>query len=167
MKIDTLLFKASESKFNKWFANTVLSRVIPFNGSHNLRIDTIQKNSITVTLPYIRKNKNHVNGIHACALATLCEYTSGLVLSKVFSPHEYRIILKDIEINYYFQAKMKVMANYNIQKEEITSLMEIISREDAVLKWCNVNVYDIDKNHICTGKIHWQIKPWSKTHSNK
>jgi acyl-coenzyme A thioesterase PaaI-like protein len=165
MKIDTLLNKASESSFYKWFANLVLSRVIPFNGAHNLYIISINENKIVVTLPYIRRNKNHVNGIHACALATLCEYTSGLVLSKVFSPHEYRIILKDIEVNYHFQAKMKVNASYCIQEDEIANLKKIILSEDAALKWCIVNVYDYDNNHICTGKIHWQIKPWSKTHS--
>jgi acyl-coenzyme A thioesterase PaaI-like protein len=167
MKIDALLNKANESTFYKWLANFVLSIVIPFNGKHSLSITLINGNSISVTLPYIRRNKNHVNGIHACALATLCEYTSGLVLSKAFSPHDYRIILKDIEVNYHFQAKMKVNATYNIPEDEILQLKETISRNDFALKLCYVEVYDTDKNHICTGKIHWQIKPWSKTHASK
>ena len=79
-KLQLLLKKASVSEWYKWVLNRVLSRAIPFNAPHHFRVLTVKSGHIQISLPYRRSNMNHVKGIHACALATLCEYTVGLTL---------------------------------------------------------------------------------------
>lgn len=113
-------------------------------------------------LPFIRANKNHINGIHACALATLCEYVSGLSLVRYLSEDKYRIILKDIHILYHYQAKTKVTATFELNELLLNEIMNQLHHTDAVLRELNVKVYDINQNHICTGIIIWQLKNWSK-----
>jgi acyl-coenzyme A thioesterase PaaI-like protein len=163
MEIDILLNKSGRSNLYRIITNIVLARVIPFNGAHHLKITNINKDFIEVRLPYIRRNKNHVNGIHACALATLCEYTTGLILSREFSPTNYRIILKDIQINYHFQAKMNVSAKFGLVETIVNEIKKELQEKDAIFQRCEIEVYDEQQNHICSGKIYWQIKPWSKT----
>ena len=166
MELNSLLEKASKSSFQLRLLNFVLGRMIPFNGPHKFTITEVTSDSLTVSIPYIRKNKNHINGIHACALATCCEYISGLCLTRQFDPKKYRIILKDIQMTYHYQAKEDVATTFSLPEEEFEMINEILATQEASLRWYDVLIYDSAKNHICTGKIHWQIKPWSKTKTN-
>jgi len=108
-----------------------------------------------------KPNQNHIRGIHACLLATLCEYVSGLSLLLHFSAKEYRIILKTIHMTYHYQAKTAVYVTFKISKEQIENeILNPLKTQDAIFKEFTVEVYDEEKNHICTGLINWQIKSW-------
>lgn len=154
--------KAQYSSIYKRLLNIGLWFKIPFNLPHKIKITHIDHGIIKMELPFIRANKNHINGIHACALATLCEYVSGLSLVRVLSADKYRIILKDIHITYHYQAKTKVNTIFEINKEILNSINIQLNAVDAVFETFEVKVYDTLQNHICTGKITWQIKNWSK-----
>ncbi|MBL0097002.1 MAG: DUF4442 domain-containing protein [Bacteroidetes bacterium] len=87
MNLNSLLEKAKTSGFYKWLFNIVLWRTIPFNQPHRLKVEQVKGDALLISIPFIRKNKNHINGIHACALATLCEYISGLSLARALPPN--------------------------------------------------------------------------------
>jgi acyl-coenzyme A thioesterase PaaI-like protein len=162
MQLRTIIEKAKTSSFHMWMLNTVLWRKIPFNNPHKIKISLIEKNAITVTLPFIKKNQNHIKGIHACALATLSEYISGLMLMSSLSEKDYRIILKNISMTYHYQAKMEVHSKFSLTREFIQSeVIEPLKNLDSVFKELTVDVYDKNQNHISTGLINWQIKKWS------
>jgi hypothetical protein len=157
------LNKAEHSAFYLWVLNNILWKKIPFNNPHKIKIERIEKGALTVSIPYKRKNQNHIKGIHACALATLCEYISGLTLISSLSEKDYRIILKNISINYHYQAKMKVQATFSLPDELIqTKIIEPLKINDSVFRELMVELYDIQNNHICSGVINWQIKKWEK-----
>ncbi len=128
INLQKIFLKAQYSSFHRWILNRGLWFKIPFNLPHKIRIKEIGADSIAMELPFIRANKNHINGIHACALATLCEYVSGLSLVRFLSPDKYRIILKDIHVIYHYQAKTKVNAQFQVDKillEEINNRIKI------------------------------------------
>ena len=77
MQLGTLAKKAETSKFNLWLLNFVLLRKVPFNLPHKPKIISLANNEVTMCVTTRRKNLNHLKGIHACLLATLCEYVSG------------------------------------------------------------------------------------------
>lgn len=79
-KLFSLIEKAKHSKLYLKILNVMLARSIPFNKPHGFTIKEIYDDGFKISLPYKRKNLNHIKGIHACALATLAEYTSGLTL---------------------------------------------------------------------------------------
>lgn len=163
MDLKQLLKRSETSAFYLWLLNNVLWKKIPFNGPHKFKIEKISKNAFTISLPYRTKNLNHIKGIHACALATLCEYISGLTLVSLISEKEYRIILKNISMTYHYQAKKNVEATFSLSPLIIENEILIpLQNTDSVFKEFAVEVYDTDKNHICTGLINWQIKKWSK-----
>ncbi|MBK9401685.1 MAG: DUF4442 domain-containing protein [Bacteroidetes bacterium] len=165
MNLNSLLEKAKTSGFYKWLFNIVLWRTIPFNQPHRLKVEQVKGDALLISIPFIRKNKNHINGIHACALATLCEYISGLSLARALPPEQYRLILKSIQMEYLYQGKMKVNAEFGIDQSELVAIKAALVTEDSIVKTYAVQVFDTHQHHICTGSITWQIKPWGKVKS--
>ncbi len=161
MRLQTLLEKAKTSRTSRYLLNFALRRMIPFNGPHQFNITHVKEQSLVITAPYIRKNKNHINGIHACALATLCEYVSGLSLARALPPEQYRLILKSIHMEYHYQGKCAVSAEFGISPEETAIIKSRLEAEEALLRQYSVAVYDAENKHICSGTIEWQIKPWT------
>lgn len=160
-KLTSLVQKAKHSSFYLWLLNLVLLRTVPFNKPHNIRVTHIGDDELTMSAGNIKANRNHIRGIHACLLATLCEYVSGLSLLIHFSPKEYRIILKTIHMTYHYQAKTAVTVKFKITQQQIENeILNPLRTRDAVFKEFTVDVYDADNNHICTGLINWQIKAW-------
>ncbi len=153
--------KARKSPFQLWLLNAVLLRTVPFNKPHGLKVTGISDEGITITARNKRPNQNHIKGIHACLLATLCEYVSGLSLLLKLDPKAYRIILKNIGMTYHYQAKKDVSVTFQLSdsffQNEIIAPLE---QAEAIFKEFTIEVYDTDHNHICTGLINWQIKSW-------
>ena len=161
-KLNSLIQKAKHSKFYLWLLNVILLKTVPFNKPHGIKVTHIGDNELTITAYNVKNNRNHIKGIHACLLATLCEYISGLSLLLHFSPKEYRIILKTIHMTYHYQAKTAVHVTFKISKQQIDEdILLPLKTQDAIFKEFPVEVYDTDNNHICTGLINWQIKAWT------
>ena len=159
--LTSLLNRAKTSKFYLWILNAALLRIVPFNKPHNLKVTHVGDDEITITAYNIKNNRNHIKGIHACLLATLCEYASGLSLLSNLNASEYRIILKNINMTYHYQAKTDVHVDFKLTKEEVfKNFIEPLKTTEALFHEFKVEVYDTQKNHICTGLINWQIKAW-------
>jgi acyl-coenzyme A thioesterase PaaI-like protein len=158
--IEKLLKNINNSGIKRWFTNQVLYYRIPFNSPHKIRVTACTDESLSLTLPFIRKNKNHINSMHACALATLCEYVTGLQLARAIDTKTYRLILQEININYSFQAKKDVMSTFKIPAEEIKEIMNELSEHNMIIRVLLVEVSNGERT-VCTGRIKWQIKNWS------
>jgi len=160
---EKLFEKAKHSKRHLKLLNFGLSRMIPFNKPHGFKIVELSDWAVTVKIPYKRINFNHIRGIHACALATASEYSTGLVLLNRLNPKKYRIIMQKMEMQYHYQAKKDTHVIFKIDeawlKEQVLDKLET---EEAIIVNCEVSAYDADKNHLTTGNIYWQIKPWDK-----
>ncbi|MBS1634630.1 MAG: YiiD C-terminal domain-containing protein [Bacteroidetes bacterium] len=165
-QLNRLVGKARNSSFYMWVLNMALLRTVPFNKPHRLKVLSITDTAVTIGARRIRANQNHIKGIHACLLATLCEYASGLSLLLHLSPAEYRIILKNIHMTYHYQAKKDVQVTFELKQEDMKKwFVEPLKTEDAVFHEFTVEVYDADRNHICTGLINWQVKAWKNVKS--
>ncbi len=158
-----LIEKARHSKLYLRLLNFLLHRTIPFNKPHGLLIREIYDDGFKIILPYKRKNLNHINGIHACALATLAEYASGITLMLNLASDDYRLIMKNISMTYHYQAKADVFVTLTLKKEWMNERIFLpLKNGDSIFTEVNVDVYDTNQNHICTGLINWQIKKWEK-----
>ena len=156
-----LIEKSKDSSFYLWLLNMGLNRMIPFNGPHSFRIVSIEKGSIKVKLPFKKRNQNHIRGLHACALATLAEYSTGLTLVSCLDPGAYRIIMQKIQMEYYYQGKTDAIASFSITDEWLKeNILDIVESGSPVIVPCIIDIYDIDNNKLATGNIFWQIKSW-------
>lgn len=155
--------KARHSAFRLWLLNQGLLRVVPFNRPHGLKLVYIGEEELTIRARNSRVNQNHIKGIHACLLATLCEYVTGLSLLRHLDPEAYRIILKGIDMQYHYQAKMDVNATCKLDQHTLkTEVLVPLQEMGVILKTFQIAVRDTDDNHICTGTIQWQVKSWDK-----
>ena len=96
MHLPTLLTKARSSGFTRWWLNHALSWLIPFNRPHGFKVIPLPEGGIRVSIPNWRVNRNHIKGIHACALATAAEMCSGLSLLERLDPKKYRLIMRTL-----------------------------------------------------------------------
>jgi len=163
IKANALIEKAKTSRFYLNMLNFVLSRIVPFNRPHFFRIISISDNEIKVNLPYRRVNLNHLKGLHACALATLAEFTSGVLLLNLLDTNQYRMLIKNLHMEYHYQCKSEALAFYSINEETVKSnIIEPLRNQDSIELHCEVKIKDKAGNHVCTGKVNWQIKSWNK-----
>jgi acyl-coenzyme A thioesterase PaaI-like protein len=156
-----LIVKARSSKIQLRWLNIILRFAIPFNRPHGFRITHIDENAISVKLPYKRANLNHIGGLHACALATLAEFSTGLLLISRLGMKSYRIILQHIEMDYHYQGKSRATAEFQIDEDWLREqVTDVLAKGDKATVACSVFIFDEQKNHLATGKVVWQIKSW-------
>ncbi|MEM7548951.1 MAG: DUF4442 domain-containing protein [Bacteroidota bacterium] len=160
---EKLVEKARTSSFYLWLFNRATERLIPFNKPHGFKISELNENSIRTFLPYKRRNLNHIKGIHACALATLSEFTTGALLLTGLPSNKYRIILQNLEIKYFYQAKKPVKAFFEITPKWVEeNIIKPLNENDSTVVKCVIEIQDVDGNHISTANVYWQLKEWAK-----
>ena len=163
MNTARIVEKARTSSFYLWLLNLGMDRMIPFNKPHGFRITEITESRIRTRLPYKRRNFNHIRGLHACALATLSEFTTGFLLISRLDPSRFRLILKTLEMEYHYQGKTEAQASFEVTESWLKEkVFDPLETQDAVVVVCEVRIYDANENHLTTGKVHWQVKSWEK-----
>ena len=158
-----LIQRAKTSALYLRFLNWGLYNLIPFNAPHNFKVLEIKDWEVKIGLPFIKKNLNHISGLHACALATVSEFTTGLMLISKLPPSKYRIILQRLEMEYHYQGKTSAVGHFQISKEWLEEkVMAPLQAQESILVPCEIKIHDKKGNHLTTGTVHWQIKDWSK-----
>ena len=137
--------------------------MIPFNKPHGFKIIALGDDHLKTLLPYKKSNFNHIKGLHACALATLSEFTTGFLLLTRLDASKYRLIMKKIEMEYHYQGKKDATALFEATGQWMEEkVIGPLQNEAAIVVVCEVKAHDVEGNHLTTGKVHWQIKDWSK-----
>lgn len=167
MDLPSLLKSARSNSFKRWWLNLLLPRMIPFNRPHGFKVVPMTGGGISVRIPYWRINRNHIKGIHACALATGSEMCSGLSLLEMLDPREFRLIMKSLSMEYHYQAKKPAIATAVPTAEELQRVVEEV-REAGVADYrSTVKVEDTSGQHLATGSIIWQVKDWKEVRTRK
>jgi acyl-coenzyme A thioesterase PaaI-like protein len=159
----TFIERAKHSKFYLWLLNLGLARMIPFNKPHGFRILDFGDYHIHLVMPYKHKNLNHIRGLHACGLATLSEYSTGLLLISKLGFDKYRIIMQRLEMDYHYQGKTDATAHFSISSAWLQqNIIGPLTSQESVVVVCEVKILDAQGKHLTTGKVHWQIKEWKR-----
>ena len=89
--------------------SAILARAIPYSGSISPRIVRLDNGFAEITMQDRPRVRNHLNCIHAIALANLAEYATGLALNYSI-PENSRAILTGIQLQYLKKARGKLTA---------------------------------------------------------
>ena len=165
--LKNLFDKAAKSRFWLWLTNWILWYKIPFNSPHAIKIVEIGTSSIGLLLPFKRRNRNHVNSMHACALATVCEYATGLQLGRFLNEKEFRIILSEIKMVYIKQARTNVTVSYTLPDSELTEIKRSLEQEPSVIRTLEADLLNTSGEVVCRGSVTWQIKKWKEVRIKK
>lgn len=163
MDVNKFIERARHSAFHLWLLNIGLQRMIPFNKPHNFRVTEIGDHHVRMILPYTRRNFNHIRGLHACALATISEYSTGFMLLTKLGFDTYRIILQRLEMDYHYQGKTDAVAEFSLTPEWLKlNILDPLSAAESVVVPCEIKTHDAGGNLLTTGKVYWQVKQWSR-----
>jgi len=163
LQLDKWFRRARRGGIRLWLFNRILDRAIPFNRPHGIRVIAVTETGARTLIPYRRGNLNHIRGIHACGLATVAEFTSGLVLLSRLGTRKYRLIMESLEVKYHYQAKLDAVADFEIEDARLQEeILDPLRTEEAVYISCEVPVVDAMGERLCTARTNWQIKPWAK-----
>ncbi len=158
-----MLEKARTSPLQLRLLNLLLGRVIPFNRPHGFTIKQIGTDRIVTRAPYKRRNHNHIRGIHACAIATIAEFSSGLILLAKLDPSKYRLIMSKLQIDYLYQAKQEILATTLLDEKQLQEqILQPLQTEAAVTITQETLVQDSQGTDVAKAQISWQIKRWDK-----
>lgn len=161
MNLPALLTEARGSVWKRWLLNAALPWMIPFNRPHGFKVVPLPEGGISVHVPYWRINRNHIKGIHACALATAAEMCSGLSVLEHLDPKRYRLIMRSLYMAYHYQAKREATATCAPGADLIrTTVVEPLANAEAVDHVSTVELHDSEGKHLATGTITWQVKGW-------
>ncbi|MEX2235519.1 MAG: DUF4442 domain-containing protein [Cyclobacteriaceae bacterium] len=158
-----IIEKAKHSSIYLKLLNWSLNRMVPFNKPHGFRVTEVGDFHLKTLIPYKKKNLNHIRGLHACALATISEFTTGFLLVSKLDGKKFRLIMQRLEMEYHYQGKMNAMAEFSTSEKWFAeNIYEPLKVNDAIVVPCEIRIHDVEGNHLTTGKVFWQIKNWSK-----
>lgn len=162
-RLPKLLDQARTSPWRLRLLNLLLGRVIPFNRPHRFAIERIEADKIVTRAPYRRRNHNHIRGIHACAIATIAEFSSGLILLAKLDPTRYRLIMAKLDIDYLYQAKQLIYATTELDEQRLRKeILQPLQSVDSVSITQETLVADRRGNLVARARITWQVKAWDK-----
>lgn len=161
--LPVLTSRAKGSKFWLWVLNRVLSWTIPFNRPHGFQLLEIGENVIRTAAPYKRTNHNHVRGIHACAIATVAEFSAGFLLLTKLDQKRYRLIMSRIEVEYLYQAKERIFSESFLAPGVLDeALYKPLQEKDSITITLKSDVKDFSGNEIAVASTSWQVKRWDQ-----
>lgn len=148
-----------------WWLNAVFRRILPFNAPHGIRVKSFADGAVSVRLPARRSNRNHLNGMHACAIATACEFCSGLAVLSRFNMKSYRLIMNKLDVEYVRRpARGHCLAMAEVSGDlsgEIEQMMRT-SEDGAARFQMESRLVDSEGNTAAIARVHWHVKPWSE-----
>jgi acyl-coenzyme A thioesterase PaaI-like protein len=88
----------------KWLFSRIIGFTVPYTGSIAANVVLLEPGYGKITLRERRKVSNHLQSVHAIALANLSEMVTGLTLLNSL-PDNARAILTSVQIQYHKKAR--------------------------------------------------------------
>jgi len=162
--LESLMLGASTSPLKLFLLNQSLAHLIPFNKPHGVKILAVTEEEVLTTLPFSRRNKNHLGGLHACGMAALGEFTAGVLILRNLGFSRYRLIMSELKAEYHYQGKTAAYARAALPKEELHQrIVKFLDEGEHADYLSTTEVVDDEQRLLCTVSAQWQIKEWSKT----
>jgi acyl-coenzyme A thioesterase PaaI-like protein len=120
----------------------VMAQFVPFLATTGIQFDVLNRETVTVSIQNIRAVQNHIQGVHACAMATLAETATGFVVS-LNTPDNKLPLLKSMHINYMRLSKGDMTATATLNDEQALRMQNEDKGDFEVV--CQVS----DERHDC------------------
>ena len=134
---------------------------LPFNRPHRIRIAAIGPDEVSVALPDRRSNRNHLGGMHACAMATALEFGSGATVLLEVGMQDYRIIMSRLEVDYLAKPKGDCVVRAPRNTPEVQELTGVLEKEGVARLALPSSLYDARGEHCAQATVHWHLKVWA------
>ena len=130
--------------------NFLLFRSVPYSGSIKAKVSHLEPGFVKASLKDRRKIRNHLNSIHAIALANLGELTSGLAVNTAL-PGGTRSIVTNIEIEYLKKARGCLLAVGHASPPEVIN--------EPVDSLATADILDAEGDLVACVSVLWRLSP--------
>jgi acyl-coenzyme A thioesterase PaaI-like protein len=127
----------------------LLGHYVPYSGTLGATIEQLEPGHCVVSLRERRKLRNHLDSVHAMALANLGEMATGLALMNSL-PEKARGILKRFDIDYLKKARGRLMAECRCE-------IPADNQERELAVQCEIR--DMAGALVSVVTAHWLIGP--------
>ena len=92
-------------------------RVVPMVGTANIRYLEVDQDHVTVRIENTRNMQNHIQGVHAAAMALLAETATGF-LTGLHVPDNRILLIKSLHVDYLKVAQGGLTATATLSAEQ-------------------------------------------------
>lgn len=149
-RIMRLWRKFGHHAFGRRLFHFLFNRAVPYSATIGSQIVKLEPGHALLELRDRRKVRNHLNSIHAIALANLGELASGLAMIAALPPHTRAIVVR-LEINYLKKARGTLLAEGRASPPE-RILESISSIAEATIR-------DNEHDEVATVRVEWRLSP--------
>jgi acyl-coenzyme A thioesterase PaaI-like protein len=149
-RVVSLWKRLGNSPIGRRIYSLLFGRMVPYTGTIRPIIHEISPGRANVSLRDKKVLRNHLNSIHAIALANLGELASGLALIAAL-PESTKGIVTRLEIDYLKKARGELVAFGEAQVPETIN-------EPTALQ-AHATIRDSEGDSVATLTAHWQLRP--------
>jgi acyl-coenzyme A thioesterase PaaI-like protein len=133
----------------KWLFTKIVGIMAPYSGTLGATVSQLRPGFGEVELRDRRRIHNHLNSVHAIALANLAELTTGLTLMNSL-PDSTRGILVGIEMEYLKKARgqLRAACHCTTPPPGVNINIEV-----------STDIYNRQNEVVARGKALWRIGP--------
>ena len=154
-RLETAWRHLSRIPGGRWLFGRLIARIVPYSGTVRPVVLALEPGRAVVTLRDRRRLRNHLESVHAIALANLGELASGLAMTLAL-PDEARGIPVRIEIEYRKKARGTITAhgradppNAVPRKTDAPAIAELV---------------DEDGDVVADMTVTWRLAPGTERH---
>ena len=133
----------------------IISRKVPYTGSVHPVVIHLESGFAKVKMRDRRAVRNHLNSIHAIALANLGEFSSGIAMLTALPPSVSSIVT-DLQITFNKKARGTLIAEGRASPPQIV-------RDEEVESMAYAMIYDEEGDAVAEVAVTWRLRP-KKTH---
>jgi uncharacterized protein (TIGR00369 family) len=140
--------RLSRVPFGRWIFHRMLARVVPYTGALGARVVELESGRSQCVLQDRRGVRNHLNSIHAVALANLAELCSGSAMLSAL-PAGARGIVTRLEIDYQKKARGTLTARSLVVLPELQGTTEVYPEAEIV---------DAQGDVVARARVTWKVE---------
>jgi acyl-coenzyme A thioesterase PaaI-like protein len=155
-------FLNRQDKLSLIAVDNILKIAIPFNAPHGFSIQSVEGDIVRIKIPNRKLNQNHLGGVHACAIATLGEFCAGMTIAKQLGLDEYRLILKQLSVDYLLQGRTDLIGESRLSNEQCDLIKNQLSQNDKILVDQKTDIFNAKNELVAVVTTKWQLKNWNQ-----
>lgn len=133
----------------QWLFNVLMARMVPYTGALGARVVDLSPGHAVCVLHDRRGVRNHLDSVHAVALANLAELCSGTAMLTALPPGSRGIVVR-IEIDYLKKARGTLTARADVQMPPVTKPTEM---------YPEAAIFDVAGDIVAKARVTWKVQP--------
>jgi acyl-coenzyme A thioesterase PaaI-like protein len=132
----------------------LLGKMVPYVGTSRVRIEEMTEERVTVLVPNRRRNRNHIGGVHAAAMALAAETATGFVVG-MNVPDSKILVIKSMKVDFKKRTTGALRATATLSREQ----REQIRAEDGGEVEVSVAATDSSGREPILCEMVWAWRP--------